>query len=290
MIAPRVNAAGRMDDARKAVLMFVSENYEQALHYAEMLHSDNTDRKEADSNITDEALALIKADEFSINKKSTVLFQPHWHKGVVGIVASRLIEHYYRPTVVLTQSGEYAAGSARSVPGFNLYEAIHACKEHLLGYGGHFAAAGMTIEIEKIEAFKNKFEEVVSTSISPELLLPEIIIDSEIKFKDITWSFYNIISQMEPFGPENLRPHFIVKNVFDSGYSKILKEQHLRFSLKQDNIIFTGIGFGMADKLHLLQMKQPLDVVFKVDENEWNGQKSLQLRIIDVRLSSDNPE
>lgn len=290
MIAPRVNAAGRMDDARKAVLMFVSENYEQALHYAEMLHSDNTDRKEADSNITDEALALIKADEFSINKKSTVLFQPHWHKGVVGIVASRLIEHYYRPTVVLTQSGEYAAGSARSVPGFNLYEAIHACKEHLLGYGGHFAAAGMTIEIEKIEAFKNKFEEVVSTSISPELLLPEIIIDSEIKFKDITWSFYNIISQMEPFGPENLRPHFIVKNVFDSGYSKILKEQHLRFSLKQDNIIFTGIGFGMADKLHLLQMKQPVDVVFKVDENEWNGQKSLQLRIIDVRLSSDNPE
>jgi single-stranded-DNA-specific exonuclease len=290
MIAPRVNAAGRMDDARKAVLMFVSETYEKALYYAEMLHSDNTDRKEADSNITDEALALIKGDEFLINKKSTVLFQPHWHKGVVGIVASRLIEHYYRPTVVLTQSGEYAAGSARSVPGFNLYEAIHACKEHLLGYGGHFAAAGMTIEIDKIEAFKSKFEEVVSTSISPELLLPEIIIDSEIKFKDITWSFYNIISQMEPFGPENLRPHFIVKNVFDSGYSKILKEQHLRFSLRQDNIIFTGIGFGMADKLHLLQMKQPVDVVFKVDENEWNGQKSLQLRIIDVRLSSENSE
>src|SRR5436190_7553589 len=132
MIAPRVNAAGRMDDAKKAVLMFVAESYEQALQYAEMLHSDNTDRKEADSSITYEALALIKGDEFLINKKSTVVFQPHWHKGVVGIVASRLIEHYYRPTVVLTQSGEYAAGSARSVPGFNLYEAIHACKEHLL--------------------------------------------------------------------------------------------------------------------------------------------------------------
>ena len=292
MIAPRVNAAGRMDDARKAVLMFVSENFEKALHYAEMLHSDNTDRKEADGNITDEALALIKGDEFLINKKSTVLFQPHWHKGVVGIVASRLIEHYYRPTVVLTQSGEYATGSARSVPGFNLYEAIHGCREHLLGYGGHFAAAGMTIEIDKIEAFKNQFEEIVSTTISPELLFPEIIIDGEIKFKDITWSFYNIISQMEPFGPENLRPHFLAKNVFDSGYSKILKEQHLRFSLRQDNIIFTGIGFGMADKLPLLQMKQPLDIVFKIDENEWNGQKSLQLRIIDLRLSecSQNSE
>jgi single-stranded-DNA-specific exonuclease len=190
---------------------------------------------------------------------------------------------------VLTQSGEYAAGSARSIPGFNLYEAIHACREHLLGYGGHFAAAGMTIELDKIEAFKNKFEEVVSSSIPAELLLPEIVIDSEIKFKDITWSFYNIISQMEPFGPENLRPHFIVKNVVDTGYSKILKEQHLRFVLKQDNIIFSGIGFGMADKLPLLQMKKPLDIVFKIDENEWNGQKSLQLRMMDFRLSDPFP-
>src|SRR6476620_840011 len=288
MIAPRVNAAGRMDDARKAVLMFVSENYEQALEYAEMLHSDNTNRKEADSSMTDEALALIKGDELLVNSKSTVVFRPHWHKGVVGIVASRLIEHFYRPTVVLTQSGEYAAGSARSVPGFNLYEAIHACKEHLIGYGGHFAAAGMTIKLDKIEAFRNKFEEVVSTTIQPELLLPEIVIDAEIKFKDITWSFYNIISQMEPFGPENLRPHFLVKNVFDSGYSRILKEQHLRFVLRQDNLSFTGIGFGMAEKLPLLQMKKPVDIVFKIDENEWNGQKSLQLRMIDLRLSESS--
>jgi len=290
MIAPRVNAAGRMDDARKAVLMFISENYEEALEYAEMLHSDNTDRKEADSNITDEALALIRGDDFLINSKSTVVFKPHWHKGVVGIVASRLIEHFHRPTVVLTQSGEYAAGSARSVPGFNLYEAIHACKEHLLGYGGHFAAAGMTIELDKIEAFKNKFEEVVSMTIAPELLLPEIIIDAEIRFKDITWPFYNIISQMEPFGPENLWPHFLVKNIFDTGFSRILKEQHLRFVLRQDNVTLTGIGFGMADKFHLLQMKKPVDIVFKIDENEWNGQKSLQLRMIDLRLSDSlNP-
>jgi single-stranded-DNA-specific exonuclease len=289
MIAPRVNAAGRMDDARKAVLMFVSEKYEQALEYAEMLHSDNTDRKEADSNITDEALALIKGDELLVNSKSTVVFRPHWHKGVVGIVASRLIEHFYRPTVVLTQSGEYAAGSARSVPGFNLYEAIHACKEHLIGYGGHFAAAGMTIELDKIEAFRNKFEEVVSMTIPPELLLPEIVIDAEIKFRDVTWSFYNIISQMEPFGPENLRPHFLVKNVFDTGHSRVLKEQHLRFVLYQDNIRLTGIGFGMAEKLPLLQMKKPVDIVFKIDENEWNGQRNLQLRMIDLRLSEFPP-
>jgi single-stranded-DNA-specific exonuclease len=285
MIAPRVNAAGRMDDARKAVLMFVSENYEQALQYAEMLHSDNTDRKEADSSITDEALALIKGDELLISKKSTVLFKPHWHKGVVGIVASRLIEHFYRPTVVLTQSGDYAAGSARSVPGFNLYEAIHACREHLIGYGGHFAAAGMTVELDKIEAFRTKFEEVVSTTIHPELLVPEIVIDAEMNFRDITWSFYNIISQMEPFGPENLRPQFLVKNVWDTGFSKILKEQHLRFVLRQDNITFTGIGFGMAEKLPLLQMKKPVDIVFKLEENEWNDHKNLQLRMIDLRLS-----
>ncbi len=286
MIAPRVNAAGRMDDAKKAVQMFISETYEEALHFAEMLHSDNTDRKEADSSITEEALALIGENKEWINRKSTVVFQPHWHKGVVGIVASRLIEHYYRPTVVLTQSGEFAAGSARSVPGFNLYEAIHACREHLLGYGGHFAAAGMTLETDQVDAFRNKFEEVVAATITPELLIPEIVIDAEISLKDIKQSFYDILCQMEPFGPENLRPVFIAKNVKDTGWSKIVKEQHIRFSLKQDNTTFTGIGFGMAEKFHLLQQKQPVDVVFKIDENEWQDQKSLQLRMIDFRLSS----
>lgn len=283
MIAPRVNAAGRMDDARKAVQLFVAETYDEALHYAGMLHSDNTDRKEADSNITQEALALITGNEQWINSKSTVLYQPHWHKGVVGIVASRLIEHYYRPTIVLTLSGGYAAGSARSVPGFNLYEAVHACREYLIGYGGHFAAAGMTLEIEKIEAFRNKFEEVIAASITPDLLVPEIVVDAEISFADITWPFYNILCQMEPFGPENLRPVFIARNVTDTGYSKIVKEQHLRFSLRQNGITFTGIGFGMADKMALLLQKKPVDILFKLDENEWNGQKSLQLRVLDVR-------
>jgi single-stranded-DNA-specific exonuclease len=285
MIAPRVNAAGRMDDARKAVQMFVAKDESEAKQYAEMLHSDNTDRKEADKNITEEALAVIESNGHWVERKSTVVYQPHWHKGVVGIVASRLIEHYYRPTIVLTQSGEFVAGSARSVPGFNLYEAIHACREHLLGYGGHFAAAGMTLDIDKVDAFREKFEEVVSTTIHPELLIPELCIDAELQFKDINQTFYSIINQMEPFGPDNLRPIFIAKNVFDSGYSKIVKELHIKFSLKQDNIVFNGIGFGMAEKFPLLESKKPIDVVFTLDENEWNGNKQLQMKVIDIRLS-----
>jgi len=285
VIAPRVNAAGRMDDARKAVQMFIEEDYTKALAFAEMLHNDNTDRKEADSNITEEALALIEQDAVMVNRKSTVVFQPHWHKGVVGIVASRLIEKYYRPTVVLTKSGELVAGSARSVAGFNLYEAIYACREHLLGYGGHFAAAGMTLLPEQVELFSQKFEEIIAATIPEHLLVPEIIIDAEIVFSDISQTLYNIITQMEPFGPDNMRPVFIARNVVDSGWSRIVKEEHVKFSLQQKDIVFSGIGFGMADKFHLLQSKHPLDVVFTLDENEWNGNKSLQLRIIDYRLS-----
>jgi len=287
MIAPRVNAAGRMGDARKAVQMFIAGTYEEALAYAEMLHSDNTDRKEADSSITEEALAIIENDEILIKRKSTVVFQSHWHKGVVGIVASRLIEKYYRPTIVLTQSGEIVAGSARSVNGFNLYEAIHACREYLLGYGGHFAAAGMTLLPEKVELFSAKFEEVVSSTIEPHLLIPEIVIDAEVEFANLTSAFYNILKQMEPFGPENMRPVFIARNLINSGYSKIVKETHIKFSLKQGNIIFTGIGFNMADKFHLLESPKPLDLVFSLDENEWNGQVHLQLKVIDLRENHD---
>ena len=283
VIAPRVNAAGRMDDAKKAVQLFIENDYTKALEFAEMLHSDNTDRKEADSSITSEALELINTDVLLQNKKTTVVFRDHWHKGVVGIVASRLIETYFRPTVVLTQSGDVAAGSARSVPGFNLYEAIHACREHLLGYGGHFAAAGLSLLPENIAAFTTKFEEVVSATIPEHLLVPEIIIDTEITFKELNQNFYNIICQMEPFGPENMRPVFVAKNVLDTGYSKIVKEQHVRFVIKQDKFSFTGIGFNLAQKFHLLQ--NPVDIVFTLDENEWNGNTSLQLKVIDLRSS-----
>jgi single-stranded-DNA-specific exonuclease len=283
IIAPRVNAAGRMDEGRKAVQLFVSETLEEAMRWAEQLHTDNTQRKEADVSITEEALALINGNEEMINRRSTVLYQSHWHKGVVGIVASRLIDHYYRPTIVLTQSGDYVAGSARSVSGFNVYEAIHQCKDLLLGYGGHFYAAGMTLAPDKVDAFCQRFEEVVSASIHPELLIPEIIADAEINFNDITPSFYRILCQMEPFGPDNLRPVFLTRNVFDTGYSKVVKEKHLRFSLKQNGVTWTGIGFDMADKMGILSSGTPVDVVYKIDENEWNGQKSLQIRVIDVK-------
>ena len=287
IIAPRVNAAGRMDDATKAVMMFIEDDFTKAKEYAEMLHSDNTDRKEADTNITEEAFGIIESDEIMMQRKTTVVFKSHWHKGVVGIVASRLIERYHRPTVVLAQSGDFVGGSARSVPGFNLYEAIHACREYLIGYGGHFAAAGLTMLPENVDAFSNKFEEIVSSIIEPHLLVPEIVIDAEIDFKNITGSFYNIITQMEPYGPENLRPVFITKNISDTSWSKIVKELHIRFVLKQDNIVLTGIGFNMAEKFHLLQMKKPVDVVYTIDENEWNGETNLQLKVIDFRLSEN---
>jgi single-stranded-DNA-specific exonuclease len=285
LIAPRVNAAGRMDDARKAVMMFVSETYEEALQWAEQLHADNDSRKEADMSITEEALSIIESDEVMVNRRSTVLFQPHWHKGVVGIVASRLIDHYYRPTIILTQSGEYVAGSARSVSGFNVYEAIHQCRDLLLGYGGHFYAAGMTLENNKVDAFKQKFEEVVQASIHPELLIPEIVIDAEISLMDIKQSFYDILCQMEPFGPDNLRPVFVAKKVYNTGWSKVVKESHIRFVLQQGTAKIAGIGFNMSEKMPLLEAGKAVDVVFKLDENEWNNEKSLQLKVLDVRIT-----
>lgn len=286
MIAPRVNAAGRMDDAKKAVQMFIAPSYAEALEYAEMLRDDNDDRRIADQSITEEALSIIHNDNTLVGRKSTVLYQSHWHKGVVGIVASRLIDHYYRPTIVLTQSGEYAAGSARSVSGFNVYEAIHQCKDLLLGYGGHFYAAGMTIEIEKIPEFQQRFEEVVSSSITPDLLTPEIVIDAEIDFEDINQGFYNIIHQMEPFGPDNLKPVFVTRNCTNHG-CKIVKENHIRFSIKQNNIMFTGIGFQIAHKYPCIESGKPFDIVYTLDENEWNGRKQLQLKIIDFRPSNE---
>ncbi len=287
VIAPRINAAGRMDDAKKAVQLFIEQDADKAIDFAGQLHSDNKDRREEDAGITQEALAMLEADESLKNKKTTVVFQPHWHKGVVGIVASRLIETYYRPTIVLTLNDGIVGGSARSVTKFNLYEAIHACREHLLGYGGHFAAAGMTLLPEQVVPFANAFEKVVSETITEDALIPEIIIDTEIKLSDITMGFYRLISQMEPFGPDNMRPLFITRKVMDTGFSKILKEQHIRFVVKQGDKIVNGIGFNMAEKFSLLQMNEPLDIVYTLDINEWNNETNIQLRVIDLKLSLD---
>ena len=286
VIAPRINAAGRMDDAKKAVQLFIEKDATKALEFAQMLQSDNLDRREADSSITEDALAQIINDPSHAGKKTTFVYSENWHKGVVGIVASRLIETYYRPTIVLTRSGDIAAGSARSVVGFNLYEAIHACREHLIGYGGHFAAAGMTLLPDNVTAFAAAFETAVSAQITDDLLIPEIVIDAPISFTEINQGFYNILSQMEPFGPENMKPVFIARGVSNTAYSKIVKEQHIRFVLQQDGITLTGIGFKMADKFALLQTNQPLDIVFTLDENEWNNEKTIQLKMIDLRLSA----
>ena len=286
VIAPRINAAGRMDDAKKAVQLFIEQDASKALEFAQMLQSDNLDRREADSTITEDALAQIINDPSHAGKKTTFVYQENWHKGVVGIVASRLIETYYRPTIVVTRNGDIASGSARSVIGFNLYEAIHACREHLIGYGGHFAAAGMTLLPENVTAFAAAFEAAVSAQITDDLLIPEIVIDAPISFKEINQGFYNILSQMEPFGPENMKPVFIARGVSNTAYSKIVKEQHIRFVVKQDGITLSGIGFKMADKFALLQMNQPLDIVFTLDENEWNNEKTIQLKMIDFRLSA----
>ncbi|MET7001175.1 single-stranded-DNA-specific exonuclease RecJ [Chitinophaga defluvii] len=286
VIAPRVNAAGRMDDARKAVNLFIENDLQKAKAIADILHADNFDRKEIDNTITQEAIALIQNDATQAARKSTVLFQSHWHKGVVGIVASRLIDkYYYRPTIILTTSNDKVAGSARSVTGFNVYEAIHQCKDLLENYGGHFYAAGMTLKPENVPAFQEKFEQVVATTINPELLIPEIVIDTEINASDITPAFYNILKQFEPLGPDNLRPVFLIRNVVDSGYSKLVKEEHIKFSVKQGRNFSSlqGIGFYMADKFQIISDKQPFDMVFTLDENEWNGTVNLQMKVIDIR-------
>jgi single-stranded-DNA-specific exonuclease len=287
VIAPRINAAGRMDDAKKAVQLFIEKNEANALVIAALLHNDNTDRKVADSSITEAALAMIESDPSSSTKKTTVVYNEHWHKGVVGIVASRLIEKHYKPTVVLTKSGDVVAGSARSVVGFNLYEAIYACRNHLLGYGGHFAAAGMTMLPEEVEPFAISFEKEVAATIPEKLLVPEIIIDTEISFKEITDTLYAMLCQMEPFGPENMRPVFITKGVQNTNFSKIVKEQHIRFSITHQGKTLSGIGFNMAEKFHLLTQKKPIDIVYTIDENEWNNNKTLQLKVIDFKESLD---
>jgi single-stranded-DNA-specific exonuclease len=284
-VAPRINAAGRMDDAKKAVQLFIEKEYSNALAIASLLQQDNLDRREADTSITEEALAEIENDPNHSTKKSSVVFQAHWHKGVVGIVASRLIEKHYKPTIVLTQSGDVIAGSARSVIGFNLYEALHACREHLLGYGGHFAAAGMTLSLDKLEHFKLAFENAVAERITETQLTPEILINAVLPLDNINMNFFQIITQMEPFGPDNMRPIFIAKGVMDTGYSKLVKEAHISFNVTQGNNSVRGIGYNMPEHIHIVKSGQPFDIVFQLQLNEWQGNQSVQMQIIDVKAT-----
>lgn len=285
-IGPRVNAAGRMDDARKAVELFIERETIRIKEIADNLQSDNFDRKELDKTTTEEALNIIENDLLMNSRKSTVLYREHWHKGVVGIVASRLIDHYYRPTIVLAMSNGKVSGSARSVSGFNVYEAIHECRDLLETYGGHFYAAGVTMHPDKYEAFVNRFEEVVSRTIPPHLLVPEIEIDAELQLNDIRPAFYNIVKQFEPFGPANMRPVFCTRNVYDyRGNSRIVKDSHIKFVVHQHRgIVIDGIGFKLADKFDLVQ-QGPFDIVYTLDENEYNGVSKLQMKVLDIRPS-----
>lgn len=290
VIGPRVNAAGRMDDARKAVEFFIETDPEKIGALAAALHSDNDDRKEVDKSITEEALSILQEDAGIAFKKSTVLYRPHWHKGVVGIVASRLIDHYYRPTIVLTSANGKATGSARSVSGFNIYEAIHECRDLLENYGGHFYAAGMTMNENKVEEFIAKFEKIVASTITADQQVPEIEIDAEIPLSFVKPAFCNLLKQFEPFGPGNMKPVFITKELYDyQGSSNVVKEQHLRIVAHQRNgAIIEGIGFGLAEKYELVR-NGPFDMVYNIEENEYNGNIKVQVKLIDVRKSTPNP-
>jgi single-stranded-DNA-specific exonuclease len=281
MIGPRINAAGRMDDAKKAVSLFIETDKTKALHIASLLQSDNKSRKETDTLITEEAISMIEENPEEQFKKSTIVYSPSWHKGVIGIVASRLLERFYKPTIVFTKSGEVIAGSARSIPGFNIHEGLEECKELLIGFGGHYFAAGMTMAPENIEQFKKKFDEAVSSKLTPDDFIPVINIDAEVTFGELTPSFFSIQEQMEPFGPENLKPIYCVRNVNNIG-CKIVKENHVRFVVEQDGIIFNGIGFNLAEKFISIPPEDTLDLVFTLDENTYNQQTTLQLKVIDV--------
>ena len=285
MIAPRVNAAGRMDDACKAVELFTAADEEIAREYAEALHADNDERRQADRSITREALQQIESNPQWEERVSTLVYQPDWHKGVVGIVASRLIETYHRPTIVLTRSGDEATGSARSIPGFNLYEAIYACRDLLTRYGGHMAAAGMSLPHDQVDAFRERFEQAVSNALDRTLLTPSIRVDAEIQLEQIQPKFFDILRQMEPFGPDNEPPIFLIRHVTDAGYSKIVKEDHLRFVVKQGSARISGIGFGLAKKANLLLEGKPIDLVCHIEENEFQGNVSLQIRVLDIRAA-----
>ena len=286
VIGPRVNAAGRMDDARKAVELFIETDPEKITALAAILHSDNDDRREVDKTTTEEALAALLGDIDSRGRKSTVVYKENWHKGVVGIVASRLIDHYYRPTIVLTSSNGKATGSARSVSGFNIYEAIHECRDLLDNYGGHFFAAGLTMPVEKVGAFVDRFEEVVSSTITLDQQTPEIEIDAEIPFALIKPAIFNLIKQFEPFGPANARPIFVSRRVNDyQGNSGVVRDAHLRLVAQQENgAIAEGIGFGLGHKFDIVA-SGPFDIVYGIEENEYNGTTRLQIKVIDIKKS-----
>jgi single-stranded-DNA-specific exonuclease len=285
IVAPRINAAGRIKHGNEAVALLTEYDLDQAEQFASEIEQHNSDRKGLDKQITVEALAKIE-DNNEKENFTTVIYQENWHKGVIGIVASRLTETYYRPTIVFTKSGDKLAASARSVKDFDVYNAIEACSMHLEQFGGHKYAAGMTLKEENYEAFKAAFEKEVRNTISSELLIPEIEIDAEINLSDISPKLIRVLNQFEPFGPENMTPVFMTKNIKDTGYPKLLgkEEEHLKLFVKQENSEgFGAIAFFMGNKLNQILNQKPFDAVYCIDENEFKGTVTVQLRIKDLK-------
>ncbi|GJM27942.1 MAG: single-stranded-DNA-specific exonuclease RecJ [Cyclobacteriaceae bacterium] len=285
-LAPRINAAGRIDHAKSAVKLLLSHDKVQAANWAGSINKNNNLRKETDSSITKEALSMIEGTLAAADLKSTVLFKEDWHKGVIGIVASRCIEKYYRPTIILTQSQDKATGSARSVPGFDIYEAISECSDLLDGYGGHKYAAGLTMPLDKISEFQRRFEKVVSATISEELLTPVLEIDLELELDSIQGGFYKVLSQIGPFGPGNMPPVFVSRGLKICPGLRVLKQQHLKFRVRSDSgNFFDGIAFGMAHYAEALEAGSDFDMAYSLEMNTFRGEQSLQMMVKDIKLT-----
>jgi len=283
-IGPRINAAGRIEHAKDAVHLMISKSKDEASNYSAAVDDQNNLRKDFDLQITTEALAIIENSESNKARKSTVLYKSDWHKGVIGIVASRLTEKYYRPTVILTHTNGHVAGSARSVLGFDLYEALSECSHLLDQFGGHKYAAGLTMKEENIVLFQEKFEQVVQRTIKPEMLQQEISIDMQIALKDIDSKFYRLLKQFEPFGPQNEAPIFISKDVYVHSNAYIVGSKHLKFTIFQEGSpLFDCIAFGLAEHANYINSKKPFDICYSIEENTWRGKKNLQLNIKSIR-------
>ncbi|MFT6826334.1 MAG: single-stranded-DNA-specific exonuclease [Patiriisocius sp.] len=285
IIAPRINAAGRMKHGNHAVTLLVETDFNKAALWASEIEQFNEDRRDVDKRITQEALAQIEAAAEE-QANTTVVYQKDWHKGVIGIVASRLTETYYRPTLVFTKSGDRLAASARSVKGFDVYNALEGCAQYIEQFGGHKYAAGLTLLEKDYLGFKAQFEKVVSETIDPKLCNPELTVDMELDFAEITPKFYRILKQFAPFGPGNRQPVFMTKNLKDTGYGKCVgaDKTHLRITVKQGNKnAFVGIGFGLGDKKNVACTNTPFMAAYCIDENEWQGNVTLQLRLKDIK-------
>lgn len=286
-IGPRINASGRMKLATEAVELMVSRDYNFAYERSGTINEYNNDRKDLDKNITDDAIALIRQDDTYSERKSIVVFKPDWHKGVIGIVASRLAEEYYKPSVVLTESNGFASGSARSVLGFDLYKAVESCKDLLENFGGHMYAAGLTMKIEHVDEFSRRFEKYVAEHIEEDQTYPQIDIDAIIEFKDITPKFFRVLKQFGPFGPGNMKPVFESKNVYDFGSSRLVgkDQEHLKLELTDSSSenVMSGIAFRMYEFNDHLKALNPLDICYTLEENNFNGNTSIQLMIRDIK-------